>query len=130
MFSKNDHVTTKMGRLPPSPCKCCGSSNHWDKECPDYTIFMERTTKSGYINEQSSVMDDEPYQSAYRILLSQCLASMQVDEPKLQQGFEEAVHFDRLNIVSGGCKSEDEAKFAYKATVDEIEDEFWEEERR
>ena len=23
MFSKNDHVTTKMGHLPPSPCKCC-----------------------------------------------------------------------------------------------------------
>jgi hypothetical protein len=22
-FSKNDHVTTKMGRVPPSPCKVC-----------------------------------------------------------------------------------------------------------
>jgi len=28
MFSKNNHVTTKMGRLPPSPCQCCRSSNH------------------------------------------------------------------------------------------------------
>ena len=119
MFSKNDHVTTKMGRLPPSPCKCCGSSNHWDKECPDYAIFMERTTKSGYIYKQSTIMDDEPYQRAYGILLSQCLASMQVDEPKLQQGFEEAVHFGRSNIISGGCKSGEEAKFTYKATVEQ-----------
>ena len=38
MFSHNDHVTTKMGKLPPSPCRCCGSENHWDKECPDYDI--------------------------------------------------------------------------------------------
>jgi len=26
-YSKNDHVTTKMGQLPPSPCKVCGSDN-------------------------------------------------------------------------------------------------------
>ena len=31
MFSQNDHVTTKMGKLPPSPCQACGSKNHWDK---------------------------------------------------------------------------------------------------
>jgi len=103
MFSKNNHVTTKMGRLPPSPCKCCGSSNHWDKECPDWAIFLERTTKSGYTNEQSTFMDDEPYQSAYGILLSQCLASMQVDESKLQQDFEEAAHYDQSIIVDMEC---------------------------
>ena len=48
MFPKNNHVTTKMGRLPPSPCKCCGSSNHWDKECPDYAVCQERSAKSSY----------------------------------------------------------------------------------
>ena len=39
MFSRNDHVTTKMGRLPPSPCQACGSANHWDKECPDWEVY-------------------------------------------------------------------------------------------
>ena len=39
MFSCNDHVTTKMGRLPPSPCQACGSDNHWDKECPDWEVY-------------------------------------------------------------------------------------------
>lgn len=93
MFSKNDHVTTKMGRLPPSPCKCCGSSSHWDKECPDHAVFLERTLKSGYSNEQVMNKDDKPYQSAYGILLSQRLASLQVDESKLhQQDFDEAAH--------------------------------------
>ena len=48
-YSKNDHVMTKMGRLPPSPCKCCGSSNHWDKECPDWTIYNARKER-GVLN--------------------------------------------------------------------------------
>ena len=34
-FKQNDHVSTKLGRLSPSPCKVCGSTNHWDKECPN-----------------------------------------------------------------------------------------------
>ena len=47
MFSRNDHVTTKMGKLPPSPCQACGSSNHWDKECPDWEVYrvQSSTTK-------------------------------------------------------------------------------------
>ena len=131
MFSKNDHVTTKMGRLPPSPCKCCGSNNHWDKECPDYAIFQERTAKSGYSNEQALVKDDEPYQSAYGILLSQRLASMQVDESKLhQQDFEEAAHDDRSRIALSARKSEEKAWGANKTAIEEIEDEFWDEQRR
>jgi len=41
-FPRNDHVTTKMGKLLPLPCKACGSPNHWDKECPDYDTNLER----------------------------------------------------------------------------------------
>jgi hypothetical protein len=41
LFLKNDHVKTKMKKLPPLPCKVCGSNNHWDKECPDWSIFLE-----------------------------------------------------------------------------------------
>jgi hypothetical protein len=129
MFNKNDHVTTKMGRLPPSPCKCCGSSNHWDRECPDHSTFLEKTSKSGYINEQNTDRDDEPYQSAFGILLSQRLASMQVDESKIQQGFDEAAHCDQTIVVSSGCKSKVKARIACKTTIEEVEDEFWEEER-
>ena len=39
MFLRNDHITTKMGKLPPSPCQACGSHNHWDKECPDWEVY-------------------------------------------------------------------------------------------
>jgi len=47
-YSKNDHVTTKMGCLPPSPCKVCGSNNHWDKECPDWSFYEAKQQKSAY----------------------------------------------------------------------------------
>jgi hypothetical protein len=70
-FSKNDHVTTKMGKAPPSPCKVCGSSNHWDRECPDWNVYMERL-KRGTLAVTSSPVEDESeliYHSAYCVLL-------------------------------------------------------------
>ena len=129
MFNKNDHVTTKMGRMPPSPCKCCGSGNHWDKECPDWQVYMERTAKSSFITEQGVDKNEEAYQSAYGILLSQRLASMQVDDSKLQQGFHEAAHSDLTTVIAGGCKSESKAKAANRVVMEEVEDEYWQEER-
>ena len=86
IFPKNNHVTTKMGCLPPSLCKCCGSSNHWDKECPDYAVYTEKTVKSSYSTELQK--EDQYYHSAYSILLSQRITSMQVDHAKLKQDFE------------------------------------------
>ncbi|KAJ7709431.1 hypothetical protein B0H17DRAFT_1124058 [Mycena rosella] len=44
-YPKNDHVVMKMGKKPPSPCKVCGSDNHWDKECPDYSVYMEKVSR-------------------------------------------------------------------------------------
>ena len=85
LFSKNDHVTTKMGCLPPSPCKCCGSNNHWDRECPDWAMYLEKTAKLSYSTKSDK--EDEYYHSAYSILLSQRIASMQVDPSKLTGGY-------------------------------------------
>ena len=123
MFGKNDHVTTKMGRLPPSPCKCCGSANHWDKECPDWAVYQERTAKSSYSNELGSDEVNEPYQSAYGILLSQRVAAMQVDESKITQGFETAVQEDRLTMIATECKPEELVRGSFKATLERKEEE-------
>ncbi|KIK05316.1 hypothetical protein K443DRAFT_91526, partial [Laccaria amethystina LaAM-08-1] len=129
MFSKNDHVTTKMGRLPPSPCKCCGSNNHWDKECPDWAVYLEKTAKSGYSNETELGEDDEYYQSAYSILLSQRVASLQVDHTKLEKDFKSAVCNSTSNQSYHRRKAE---KSPARATVsiEEVEDEHWEEHRK
>jgi hypothetical protein len=70
-FKKNDHVTTKMGREPPSPCKVCGSSKHWDKECPDWSVYLEKQRR-GVLTVVSSAASDEAellYHSAYLVLM-------------------------------------------------------------
>lgn len=123
MFSKNDHVTTKMGRLPPSPCKCCGSSNHWDKECPDWAVYLEKTSKSSYHNEGESLQEDELYQSAYGVLLSQRVASMQVDVTKLGQDFEAAIRIEPVIQDDVECKAKEAFVGRASMSIEEVEDE-------
>jgi hypothetical protein len=70
-FSKNDHVMTKMGKAPPSPCKVCGSSNHWDRECPDWNVYIEKQKRGILVTTSSPVLDETDliYHSAYVVLL-------------------------------------------------------------
>ena len=83
-FPKNDHVTTKMGKMPPSPCKVCGSANHWDKECPDWNVYFEKAKRSANVAEVWSEDESEKaYASAYSILLSEKLTEAVIDEPRL-----------------------------------------------
>ena len=129
MFSQNDHVTTKMGKLPPSPCQACGSSNHWDKECPDWEIYKARSAserKSGHSTETVEEEGDKLYQSAFSILLSQRLASSQIDLNRVQSDCEAAVHCENIN-ASSIKKSVDEHKSEgrQQVTVQELEDESW-----
>jgi hypothetical protein len=70
-FSKNDHVTTKMGKAPPSPCKVCGSANHWDRECPDWDIYLERQ-RHGVMLVSADPLGEETdllYHSVYMVLM-------------------------------------------------------------
>jgi hypothetical protein len=70
-FAKNDHVTTKMGRAPPSPCKVCGSANHWDRECPDWSVYLEKQNRGVLVIASSPVVEEAEmmYHSAYCVLL-------------------------------------------------------------
>lgn len=70
-FKKNDHVTTKMGRDPPSPCKVCGSAKHWDKECPDWNVYLEKQRRGALLVNSSSAGDEAEllYHSTYLVLM-------------------------------------------------------------
>lgn len=131
-FSKNDHVTTKMGRMPPSPCKCCGSSNHWDKECPDYNTLMERVWRSANVVE--IWLDDGPekaYASAYSILLNKKLSNhttFQLEEPEsnTHQGFKQALISSQSSAEKASKSSVAEAYNASRrTTIEEVIDEDW-----
>ena len=54
---------------------------------------------------------------------------MQVDDSKLHQGFHKATHSDLPIGNAGGCKSESKVKAGDRVTIEEIEDEHWQEER-
>ncbi|KAJ7693477.1 hypothetical protein B0H16DRAFT_1751494 [Mycena metata] len=70
-FSRNDHVTTKMGKAPLSPCKVCGSPNHWDKECPDWNVYIEHQKRGTLLVATNSAAEESEmlYHSAYSVLL-------------------------------------------------------------
>ena len=98
-FKRNDHVSTKMGRLPPSPCKVCGSPNHWDKECPDWNVYLETRNRSAHFSVGVSDVEtdlEEKYCAAYVVLLNNKVAEQLLDlnEPSPftdDQDFHEAV---------------------------------------
>ena len=133
MFSRNDHVTTKMGRLPPSPCQACGSSNHWDKECPDWEVYRAQasnTKRTARATETHADTEegDKLYQSAYSILLSQRLASSQIDIDRVNSDFKSAVHPSFITALSvEGAKNGRKTGERCLVDIEEVEDESLEE---
>jgi len=129
MFSWNNHVTTKMGKLPPSPCQACGSCNHWDKECPDHEVYKVRRAseqKSGHSTKKVEEEEDTLYQSTYSILLSQYLASTQIDLTRAKSDFKMAVHCRDIDVPSvEGSVIEHKSEERQHATMQEVEDESW-----
>ncbi|EDR00752.1 uncharacterized protein LACBIDRAFT_333842 [Laccaria bicolor S238N-H82] len=129
MFPRNDHVTTKMGKLPPSPCRACGSENHWDKECPDGEIYNARMAsehRNGHSNETVEDEGDKCYQSAFSILLSQRLATSQFDLSRVKSDFEQAVHHEEINALSVEDRVDERKSVErQRVTVQEIDDESW-----
>lgn len=132
-FPKNDHVTTKMGKMPPSPCKVCGSANHWDKECPDWNVYFEKAKRSANVAEVWSEDESEKaYASAYSILLSEKLTEAVIDEPRLQESLLQQQDFRAASLLaqvtvlgvskSGGHESD---RVPRRTTIEEIEDEDW-----
>ena len=40
-FPKRDDIKAAI-RKPPQPCRYCGSTEHWDNECPGKTLYRYR----------------------------------------------------------------------------------------
>ncbi|KAJ7233357.1 hypothetical protein C8J57DRAFT_1532479 [Mycena rebaudengoi] len=75
-FPKNDHVKMKLDKQPPSPCRVCGSKFHWNRECPDYAVYMEGARKSAHWSSRSEPSEEETiYKNAYSILVNRRVAA-------------------------------------------------------
>lgn len=131
-FSKNDHVTTKMGKMPPSPYKCCGSANHWDKECPNWNTYLERARcLANAVETQPEDESEKAYVSAYSVLLNERLSEDLINLPELhesvtQQGFEQALSSSQHHAEEVSKSSVVEAYNASRRmTIENVEDEDW-----
>lgn len=131
-FPKNDHIMTKLGHTPPSPCKVCGSKNHWDKECPDWNTFLEtwKHSVNGAFSADLDTEEEMRYMSAYSILLNSRIAEhiSNPDETSLPQGFEGAAReaFNAMMHMESRRKTDYEVprkERSQRATVEEVEDE-------
>ncbi|RDB15235.1 hypothetical protein Hypma_004746 [Hypsizygus marmoreus] len=159
-FPKNDHVTTKLNRPPPSPCKVCGSAKHWDKECPDWDTYLttqKRSAKWVSTSEENGDLDVQ-YSSAYSALRDlRVTKALQIlnSSPKDLSDFESAAS-EPLKQDEGAqkCKTDAGAPTGgqspeahqehnsqppfsatkkvsqKKVTIEEIEDEYWTNEGR
>ncbi|THH32421.1 hypothetical protein EUX98_g1748 [Antrodiella citrinella] len=63
-FNKRDDVKSPT-KLPPSPCKCCGSSNHWDNDCPYWNLWKAKYQKTANVSELDDTGHDSVYYQAY-----------------------------------------------------------------
>ncbi|KAJ7763850.1 hypothetical protein B0H16DRAFT_1718485 [Mycena metata] len=145
-FSKNDHVTTKMGRAPPSPCKVCGSVNHWDRECPDWNVYLKKQQRGILLRLLCAVGCEDigvVFIGSAALTLVEALLSVRGEEPKPEEDDQAslmelntglmAIETDIIekedipvtpNITTGNTCS------PIRASIMEIEDEYWENEAR
>ena len=121
-----------MGKLPPSPCKCCGSKNHWDKECLDYYALLERAKRSANIVEIGPDDElDKAYASVYSILLNERLSSQMFIQPDLNEStapedFKQALPSSQSSAENASKSSVAEVYNTSRwATMEEVEDEDW-----
>ena len=125
-YSKNDHVTTKMGRLPPSPCKVCGSNNHWDKECPNWSFYEAKQLKAAYRIETNEDEDLENYYSSvYSVLVMERLTT-EDKQGSESSDFHEAVLNEGNDHLPRERKSGDNSSRKPQTVfIEEEEDESW-----
>lgn len=82
-FDKRDDVASAL-RPPPFPCKCCGSSKHWDKECPHYHVWMKKYGQQREKSARSLEKDEfdafeEMYDTTFAELNTQASLSLYLD---------------------------------------------------
>ncbi|KAJ7446168.1 hypothetical protein B0H11DRAFT_1930199 [Mycena galericulata] len=54
-----DPTRTKLNKLPPSPCKHCGSDEHWDRECRHHmsTMSTEKSEERDYVEAYNAAIE-------------------------------------------------------------------------
>ncbi|KAI4294331.1 hypothetical protein K525DRAFT_154094, partial [Schizophyllum commune Loenen D] len=92
LFPPANHVHSKGKKPPPGPCFACGSSHHWNKDCPHWDEYQARRPKEGFSAELDGT-GQVAYDTAYALIV--------------EQGFDWATRTSRSE-GEAECKSHDE----------------------
>lgn len=111
IFAKSDAVRTKLRRKPPSPCRNCGSPNHWDRECPSNAAFklMKEAKLAHALETDRPPEQEEPYSRMYDTFVAQSNASAYVSQ-----------YSTRSTVPAGAPKPP--PRQAHAVTIEEVED--------
>ncbi|KIY61425.1 hypothetical protein CYLTODRAFT_478632, partial [Cylindrobasidium torrendii FP15055 ss-10] len=126
MFKRNE-VKTKLKRKPPGPCRACGNPDHWNRECPDWELFLARTRKT-----EANFVGDSDYNTAWEILLSEEAAQdFELATPGAQNSGSVRCKSNTKTTMEV-CKEEGEESIDQRTTEELIEknEEYWTEDDR
>ncbi len=91
------HKETKLGNLPPLPCKVCSSPKHWDKECLYWDKYLEklkaRSAQIAALQVHPNASPEEAYQAMYQASVLEMAKEMvqsEEEQAEAPQGFHTA----------------------------------------
>lgn len=123
-FEKQDQVHTSIGRLPAWPCRACGSSNHWDRECPMWDRFQNKIKSAKWAEKEDSEEDGHLYTQVYQSYLAQIDESMYVSsDEQINVSARLAEKMSSISSTPPNTLPDETPSNIRKSSVEEVEDE-------
>ncbi|TRM55593.1 hypothetical protein BD626DRAFT_542194 [Schizophyllum amplum] len=115
-FPKADAYKSK--KPPPTPCRACGSKNHWNRDCPHWDQYAAKWRQEG-MTVEFEPDTEQAYNAAY--------AAMTQDFERAAQGPPKGQEIERKTSDE---QSEENKPYPVKqssfaVTVEDVDDEYW-----
>lgn len=123
-FDKQDQVHTSIGRLPAWPCRACGSTNHWDRECPMWDRFQNQVKSAKWVEKEDPAEEGQLYTQVYLSYLEQIdVSSYVLCEEQIDV---DARLVEKMALASSTTSipvAESSLTIIRKSSVEDVEDE-------
>ncbi|GJF00558.1 polyprotein [Phanerochaete sordida] len=125
-FAKRDDVKSTV-RPPPSPCRSCGSSHHWDKECPHYHTWLAKYGKGKTANlteTEDEARFDIMYDNAFDSLNAQAAVSLYLADGLARETFVSTKTLEAFDLAETAAPTPEGAgRRSVRVVVEELADE-------
>jgi hypothetical protein len=115
LWPKRDDIKSATGKMPPYGCRQCGSTKHWNRECPYFDLYEQKNKATGNFVEQA-----EEYVQSYAHAVNKSLISAYLGvtpRPALIGLKDEDVGKFTLGVVSAPEEPEEESSYRYAMSL-------------